>query len=278
MKCFFATDLHGKVERYQKLFKEVLKERPDAVFLSGDLLPIGLIPSKKSERFLKDFKSNLIHIKDKTETLIFLIFGNDDPRIYEEFFLQWDQEGIINYIHFRTIPFGDLYVTGYSYVPITPFLLKDWEKYDVSRYLCPGCLPPEDGSTTIPRPFDEQKGDTIQEDLNILKGNSQPEKTIFLFHSPPCDTSLDIIDQKGKMIDHVPVDIHVGSIAITRFITKNNPYLTLHGHIHESPRLSDTWREKIGRTNVFSAAHDGRELALIKFDTDDLDNSSRELI
>ena len=39
--CFFVTDLHGHADRYEKLFASIIAERPDAVFLGGDLLPGG---------------------------------------------------------------------------------------------------------------------------------------------------------------------------------------------------------------------------------------------
>jgi Icc-related predicted phosphoesterase len=80
------------------------------------------------------------------------------------------------------------------------------------------------------------------------------------------------------MIDHAPMDIHVGSIAIQKFIDKKQPFLTLHGHVHESTRLTGHWKERFGKTFSFTAAHDGPELALIRFDTDDLKNATRELI
>jgi len=36
-------------------------------------------------------------------------------------------------------------------VPPTPFLLKDWEKYDVSAYVDPGCVSPEEGYHRVER-------------------------------------------------------------------------------------------------------------------------------
>jgi Icc-related predicted phosphoesterase len=80
------------------------------------------------------------------------------------------------------------------------------------------------------------------------------------------------------MIDHVPVDIHLGSIAIRRFIEARQPLLTLHGHAHEAARVSGSWRDRIGRTRCLSAAHDGPELALVRFDLNRLDEATRELI
>ena len=80
------------------------------------------------------------------------------------------------------------------------------------------------------------------------------------------------------MIDHVPLDVHVGSIAVKRFIERRRPMLTLHGHVHESARLTGHWQERIGRTLCLSAAHDGPELALVSFDTESLADAERVLL
>ena len=76
----------------------------------------------------------------------------------------------------------------------------------------------------------------------------------------------------------MPLDVHVGSIAIRRFIEDRQPLVTLHGHVHESARLTGSWRDTIGRTHLFSAAHDGPELALVRFDLGDIASATRELI
>ena len=78
---------------------------------------------------------------------------------------------------------------------------------------------------------------TIKEDLEALTGEADLARAVFLFHTPPHETKLDRAALDGKMVDHVPLDLHVGSIAVRRFIEARHPLLTLHGHIHESPRL-----------------------------------------
>ena len=103
-------------------------------------------------------------------------------------------------------------------------------------------------------------------------------KSIILLHSPPYDTDLDRAALDGKMIDYVPLDVHLGSIAIRKFIEQRQPLLTLHGHIHESARITKTWRGKIGNTSMFTAAHDGPELAVIRFDLDLPHTAERELM
>ena len=160
---------------------------------------------------------------------------------------------------------------GYAYVPPTPFHLKDWERYDVSRYVDPGCVSPEEGRRSVPVPEHEVRRRTIRDDLETLvKTAADLSDAIFLFHTPPYRTKLDRAALDGKMIDHAPLDVHVGSIAVERFIRDRQPLLTLHGHVHESTRITGAWRDRMGRTEMFNAAHHGPELALVRFDTEDL--------
>jgi len=62
------------------------------------------------------------------------------------------------------------------------------------------------------------------------------------------------------------------------FIQSQQPLLTLHGHVHESAEITGCWKEKIGRTYSFTAAHNGPELSVVRFDTDHLEDATRELI
>jgi Icc-related predicted phosphoesterase len=160
----------------------------------------------------------------------------------------------------------------------SPFLLKDWEKYDVSRFTGVGDVSPEEGIRTVEVPPEIVKYTTIDDDLRELAALSDPKSTIYLFHSPPYETCLDRVDSDGKFVDHAPVDTHVGSIAIKRFLEREEPFLTLHGHIHESSRLTGNWRERIGSTHVFGASHDGPGLAIVRFDVASLENARRDVI
>jgi len=276
----FISDLHGKKRRYNMLFKAIEKEKPDGVFIGGDLLPGGFGINIDIDKFLQDvFLSKVSRLKRSgIKTKFFTILGNDDPRVYENLLIDAEKDNLIEYVHNHTVSFENLFVTGYSYIPPTPFRLKDWEKYDVSQYVDVGAISPEKGIRTIEISKDKIRYSTITEDLKELSKKAPVEKTIFLFHSPPYNSYLDRADLDEKIIDHASVDVHVGSIAIQRFIKKKQPLLTLHGHVHESTRLTGYWKEKIGKTHSFNAAHDGSELALIRFRTNDLENATRVLI
>lgn len=281
--CLFASDLHGDVHKYRSLSREIVSTRPSLVFIGGDFLPSALAPEAARSR---DFVDNFL-IPELTSVRtslaegypsVYLIMGNDDARVEEPLVFAMEQEGLVQYVHEKLVRVGPYQVCGYSYVPPTPFLLKDWERYDVSRYVDPGSVSPEEGMVSVPISLRERRYSTIAADLERLAGGGSLERTVFLFHAPPHDTCLDRANLDGVKIDGVQLDLHVGSIAIRRFIEDRQPLLSLHGHIHESARLSGSWRERLGRTHLFTAAHDGPELSLVSFDLEDLGHARRDLI
>lgn len=284
--CFFASDLHGDETRYRKLLDAIVRERPAGVFLGGDLLPSGLLhfatPSIRHRDFIGDFLApGFLGLRDQLGAArpeVFLVPGNDDARVEEAALLDAATRGAWRYAHARRFPFGAYEVLGYAYVPPTPFALKDWERYDVSRFVDPGCVSPEEGHRTVPVSEREARLSTIRADLEELAGDAPLDRAIMLFHAPPYDTPLDRAALDGRRFDHAPLDVHVGSIAVRRLIEERAPLLTLHGHVHEAARLTGTWHCRIGRTHALGAAHDGPELALVRFDPDDPEQASRELL
>jgi uncharacterized protein len=285
-ECFFVSDLHGRSQRYERLFEAVAREQPAAVFMGGDLLPSGLAVAFAVDFGHADFLGGFLaaHLERLKASMgpsfprFLVILGNDDPRFEEAAVLELASRRLVEYAHDRKLEFRGHTVFGYSFVPPTPFLNKDWERYDVSRYVDPGCVAPDEGYRSVPVSDHERSYATIQQDLADLVGREALDDAIFLFHSPPYSTLLDRAALDGKQIDYVPLDVHVGSIAVKRLIEDCQPLLTLHGHVHESARLTGSWKERIGRTVALSAAHDGPELALVRFALEDPWAATRELI
>jgi Icc-related predicted phosphoesterase len=286
LPSFFVSDLHGQTKRYLTLFRLVRKEVPRGVFLGGDLLPHGMDSSWQSspiqEDFLLDFVfPELRKLKDdlgKDYPRVFVILGNDDPRIHEDSLFSAEQEGLLHYLHGRKSEYGPFSIFGYSCIPPSPFQLKDWERYDVSRFVDPGSLSPEEGRRTAGPTGRAIRFSTIAEELAELTKKEDLSRAICLFHCPPHGCKLDRAALDGKRVDHVPLDVHIGSFAIRRFIAEKQPMLTLHGHVHESRTLTGKWQDQFGRTVSFSAATEGTNLALVRFDPHKLGSSSLELL
>jgi Icc-related predicted phosphoesterase len=284
--AFFTSDLHGRSGRYRALCEAVVRERPGAVFLGGDLLPHGMDHTwntgRSSASFVTGFMTpefaELRRILGPAAPAVFLILGNDDPFSCVAEILAGQERGLWTYVHRRRAIWEGFEIYGYNCVPPTPFLLKDWERYDISRYVPPGCLSPEEGRRSDGLTAREIRWTTIAEELAGLLEGSEPDRSILLLHSPPHETKLDRAALDGRTVDHVPLDLHVGSIAIRSRIEQAPPLLTLHGHIHESARLTGDWRDRLGPTHAFTGAHHGPELALVRFDPHAPGSATRELI
>ena len=115
---------------------------------------MGLVSLDPAHRdFVKDYLTQgfekLRSRLGKAYPEVFLILGNDDGRFEEAAFLDLAATGLWIYAHNRRCPLSQYEVYGYAYVPPTPFMLKDWERYDVSRFVPPGCVSPEDGQRSV---------------------------------------------------------------------------------------------------------------------------------
>jgi uncharacterized protein len=268
IKCFFVSDLHGSFNRFKTLFNEIKNEKPEVVFWGGDIF-------SSKHNLISDFINNFLfkelrdlkRIMGEQYPVIFLILGNDDPKSEENSVIELEKQHLIYYIHDKYFNYKDYDIYGYANVPPTPFRFKDCEKYDITNQIDNRCVPLEEGIRTIAVKMEELLSSSLEKDLEKLFTEKKLEKTIVLFHSPPYNTYLDCL-WSGE---------HVGSKAIREFIELKQPYLTLHGHIHESTQVSGRWFQKFGSTFSINASHSGSELSIIKFDLENPGNAIREL-
>jgi len=309
MHCFFVSDLHGEVGRYQKLFTRIVEERPAAVFLGGDLLPL---PEDEDWRALlgtDDFVSGflvrgfqrLATVLGTERPRVLLILGNRDLRLCEPAIEEAAALGTWDYVHGRRVELGPHAVYGYANTPPSPLTMKDWERYDVERACAPGQLAPEAGDCSVPISTEEIAHGTLRDDLAALLGGADLSQAILLCHAPPFDTALDqgtpaseAERASAAASAAAPASARaaplggtgrgagsarsLGSRALRAVIEERQPMLGLHGHIHEAARLTGRWQDRIGRTLLFTAAHDGPELALVRFDTEFPRQATRELL
>ena len=285
--CFFVSDLHGRKSRYGSLLHRVKEEQPDAVFLGGDLLPHAMDVSWQEGSHQADFITDYLiplfsRVRDDLGSdypRVFLILGNDDPFIFETSLREGQDQGLWEYIHGRKVDWLGYTIIGYACIPPSPFLLKDWERYDVSRFVDPGSISPEEGRRSGGLTDREIRNRTIAGELDELAGDVDNfSRTILLSHCPPYDCLLDRAALDGKSVDHAPLDVHIGSIAIRRFIEDKQPHLSLHGHVHESRRLTGSWQDRFGSTVSFNAANDTPALALVRFNPESCNQATLELI
>jgi Icc-related predicted phosphoesterase len=278
MKCCFASDLHGHPSHYEDLLNLAKTEKADAVILGGDLLPRKghhLASLEHQQTFVREeFRNFSLRLAEITGVSLYAILGNDDWAGTVPLFHEMESEGLIRMLDDRpTILQDRAILTGYSYVPPTPFLLKDFEKRDMKDDPGPNGLRriyiTRNGRVeeTDEKAYFEGRA-SIQEDLLAGWKPSPDRPSIRVMHGPPFGTALDrLYDGRSA-----------GSRAVRECILKTQPLLTLHGHIHESPAVSGAFVERIGETLSVNAGQTGNGLSAVTFDPDRLDKTLKHTL
>jgi Icc-related predicted phosphoesterase len=283
MKVLYTSDLHGEISLYQDLSALANSFSAEIIALGGDLLP-SFAPTKRYEDMIPNqriFTDEFLHpfLKKILETTsvkqIFLIPGNWDlgyPSLFRE-----PIEGMIDLSQKNYRLKNGYELIGYPFVPPTPFRPKDYEKMDDPETPWPPQKNPSyiraseygDQLTPIDPHVYLRKNGTIHEDLDRLTKPMNYKKAIYIMHSPPFGTKLDLIEGGEP----------AGSRSIKLFIEENQPLLTLHGHIHESPELSGAYCDRIGETisiNPGQSAWSGGDLVklhAVTFEMEDMEET-----
>ena len=228
-EAIYVTDIHGDKVFVEELLRNVKERKIKNVIIGGDIVASVDVAVKiheklngtgaKREAYIKEFKAAhnflikklLLEIglfKSENEADFYLLQGNDDW--FDQRILNIaERNEIIKNLHMKVHKLGNFFISGCSFVPFTPFD-TNFEIDDADLY----------------------------KKLLDLSELSDPKKTIYVIHSPPFGTALDV----GGML------ANLGSKSVRRFIEKYQPPLTLHGHIHESVSITGKWQTTIGDT------------------------------
>ena len=254
MRILYTSDIHANPGHLESMARAVWVHDVDTLIVGGDLVP-HYLPRKPGMSILEaqavylelTLVPALKRLKAQTEITIYLDLGNDDfaanRRILE------DHSGdLIHLLHMQKHALTDqVDLVGYMTVPPTPFTRKDWEKPDSrARPYSPGSRVRLDGHITsggsmAEVTLDINTDETIAADLEQLSARIDGP-FVFVAHCPPYGTPLDVLFS-GE---------HAGSLSIRHFIERwsraGRLIAALHGHIHESPRMSGTNQMRINKT------------------------------
>lgn len=241
MKILYTSDIHASVAHLEALLTAAARHDVAAVIVGGDLIPHNLpgedILQAQADYLQQTFVPALAEFRKQYPVTIYLDLGNDDFFCSRHCLMPYDGD-LLHLIHerrFELTPGVDL--MGYMTVPPTPFGRKDWEKPDGAHWpFAPGTDVRRQGVVTRRGRMEPWRlvwpsKDTIERDLQRLSTQVRGP-FVFVSHSPPFDTDLDVI-YTGQ---------HVGSLSVRRFIAhwarQGNLVASLHGHIHESYQRS----------------------------------------
>jgi hypothetical protein len=123
---------------------------------------------------------------------LFVILGNDVAAWKKR--LSGGETRDLNYCNLKRINGVNSLFTGTAYAT-DAIRLKDWERFDVTDYVRPGCIAPDNERAvfTVPIDRDELRSTTIEKDLQKLTGDENLE-TPFSFSFTVLSQQLDRAD------------------------------------------------------------------------------------
>jgi Icc-related predicted phosphoesterase len=271
LRVLYTSDIHASHSHLFSMLSVAEREEVDCLIIGGDVVPHYLPERARYGQieaqalYLENtFIPELTDFKDRTDAKIYFDLGNDDLISGRKVLEKCDGE-LFDLIHFTRHPLTDkVDIVGYMIVPPTPFTIKDLEKSDSTESPC------VQGNRISVQGYISANGiledtvldlstkDTIESDLHELsKGIDRP--FIFVSHSPPFNTPLDVI-YNGN---------HVGSMSVRRFIEKwaekGLLIAAFHGHIHESPDRSGSIQTTIGNVLCFNPGQGNGEGAKFRY-------------
>jgi len=245
----YVTDLHGWTNAYERIFQIAQEEEITVIINGGDVLPHAKDLIFTQRIFIEEYLSAYFERLNSYGISYYGMLSNDDCKAV----LPYWQKLVATYSNLHDLTDGwmdlgeNLAISGCNYIPDPPFRLKDWCVLDKRGYVRPPQHPnpiiSEDESFKKIEDIDTFFRDrpTLEE---LLKGIEEQkdsfERVIFVCHAPPY----------GVGLGNVEKNLDVGSNAVRDWIEKNQPLLTLHGHVHESYLITGIDTVKIGRTTA----------------------------
>lgn len=244
--------------------------------MDGDLLP------KKAElrapiqkRFINGYFKKYLEKLDSENITFIGILGNDDLEINEPDYL----EIISNYKNVYNVDnikadIEDISFIGLSNVLDTPFFRKDRIVIENGQEMpvqlkeivyvnkCKTPLTVEEW-----KKYREQNVPKMEDVLENLPKPTKGHKGIYIFHDPPYGIGLDNC-KNGE---------EVGSKSMAEFLKNSNAYMSLHGHIHESPQISGNWYGKLGNTICIQPGQSEYKCPQLHYVVIDTDTNKYEL-
>ena len=267
MRILFTSDLHGQRHLYDQLAELAVVVRPDALILGGDMLPDS--GPEEAEAVQAGFFSTvvrdlLVRLRDELGPLrTAMIFGNHEARCAEAAVARLEDEGLLTFLSPNKVAaWGEVSLVGYSCAPPCPYWAKDYERLDrrgdENTFEEGYVWEPDAGEFRRINAVEHLRTlATMEEDLASVGPVERP--WILVAHSPPA----------GVQLDRLACGLEVGSEAVAAFIRQRQPDVSLHGHVHEAPRMTGQYRRQVGRTLVVNPGQGERELAAVHFSMDD---------
>ena len=246
MRFIYTSDIHGDTNKFELLINLCKDNNIEYIVFGGDLFS-----KERGDRiqiqkdFIDSYLVSYFERLNKLNIKVIFIMGNDDLVIPSKHFINKIEKYPNMYdINRKEVVIDDISFIGLNVVLDAPFRIKDNVVTEKNQEM-PVQLSEEiyiDNCNKIisVKEWEEYRKTKLPFMEDELESLPKPscDKVIYVLHDPPYGVGLDVCNN----------GFEAGSNAIYKFIKNSNAYLSLHGHIHESYSITNTWKVKIGNT------------------------------
>jgi len=249
LKIIYVTDLHGDRRKYHSILDAAARHGAGAVVNGGDIYPKDVELLRQGE-FVEGFLDAHLGRYDRAGIRYLSMPANDDLAAFDPLFDRvCAAHPMAESIAGRKVALGGCEFIGFNLVVDYPFRLKDRCRVDDEHFafgmqlgtalVSRGRWPEAPDLAELDDWFAHAKSlPSIKRELARLPEPGDPARAVYVIHMPPTGLGLDVCSD-GRA---------VGSRAARELLLEREPLLSLHGHIHESPRVTGKWKGRLGRT------------------------------
>lgn len=237
MKILYTTDLHGSKQKYLRVMEHAKKLDVDAVLNGGDLLPVNSY--RLQDSFIVNFLDDHFSQYESSSIHYLYVTGNTDLKCFDNLLQKISSSyHFVENLSHKKVNIGEFEFIGLDLMADYPFPLKDRCRMDTynsqfKKQCSKAFLSSFQGWKYLDDWYSNVKSlPSLEEELENLPQPADMNKAVYVMHMPPAFLNLDVCHG----------NIKVGSKSIHDFIQKKQPFLSFHGHIHESPEISKVWK------------------------------------
>jgi Icc-related predicted phosphoesterase len=245
MRFIYACDVHGDKDKYYKLIAICKERKIQNIVLGGDIILKKCDREKDQPVYLREFMDPYFNMLKNNNINCICILGNDDLEILDEEY----EEICRKYSNVYSVDNKALIFEDICFIGCGKVLDGPWQRK--SRVVVEKETPMEEQfyetvkvdkctREISAKEWEEYRKnyETMEEALAKLPENNTELKTIYILHDPPYGIGLDVCFNGYE----------AGSKTIANFLRNSNAYMSLHGHIHESPNMSNKWYNTLENT------------------------------
>lgn len=263
MKFIYVSDLHGDNAKYRKVLSVCKEKNISNIVIGGDLYARPKPNNEVQLDYIRNDLNQFFAECEENAIRVIFVLGNLDLEQYDialdEVMIRYPN---VHYIDKERFVCEDVCFIGLSDTLDGPGNKKNRVVVEpetpMEKQFCETCFIEKGTKEITSFEWEEYRMTNVRKMKDVLAElpkNNTDLKTIYVFHQPPYGVGLDLCSDYYA----------AGSKAVLEFLKNNNAYMSLHGHMHDSFSVSNSWKVNIGNCITIQTGQSGNDAPTMNY-------------